>query len=77
MAENKIEVLKTKNKQPTKAISYQDLYLMKETLEQLQSWKIILELLDEFFGNKQLPLDKKKNHQRIPLFISNLWHIYG
>lgn len=57
--ENEI-VLKTKNNQPIKAISYQELYLMKDTLEQLQSWTAVLELLDEFFANKQIPLDKKK-----------------
>ncbi|MDZ5757107.1 hypothetical protein RAK27_00375 [Carnobacterium maltaromaticum] len=63
----------TKNKQPIKAISYQDLYLMKETLKQLQSWTAILELLDEFFANKQLPLDKKK----IIKEFHSLSRIYG
>ncbi|MGX7244741.1 hypothetical protein ACWOC1_07805 [Enterococcus quebecensis] len=53
-------VLKTKNKQPVKAISYPDLYLLKETLEQLKSWTAVLELLDEFFSNRLLPIDKKK-----------------
>ncbi|MGY3778023.1 hypothetical protein [Isobaculum melis] len=73
MSKNKVGILHIKNKQPIKAISYQDLYLMKETLEQLQSWTAILELLDEFFSNKQLPLDKKK----IIKEFHSLSRIYG
>ena len=73
MSEKDQKVLKTKNKQPIKAISYQDLYLLKETLEQLQSWTSVLELLDEFFANRLLPLDKKK----IIKEFHSLSRIYG
>ena len=66
-------VLKTKNNQPIKAISYQELYLLKETLEQLKSWTAVLELFDLFFHNKQATLDKKK----IVREFHSLSRIYG
>lgn len=66
-------IIMTKNQQPIKAISYQDLYLIKETLEQLQSWTLVLELLNKFFDNRLLPLDKKK----IIKEFHSLSRIYG
>lgn len=60
MTENKAIVLTTNNKQPIKQVSYQDMYEMKNTLEQLDSWTEILEIVDKYFANRKLPLDKKK-----------------
>ncbi|MGX7263023.1 hypothetical protein [Enterococcus crotali] len=60
MIENKATVLTTNNKQPIKQVSYQDMYAMKDTLEQLESWTEILEIVDKHFANRKLPLDKKK-----------------
>ncbi|WP_088838701.1 hypothetical protein [Listeria sp. ILCC792] len=68
----------TKKKQPIKAITHQDIYKMKDTLEQLQSWGNVLDLLDKFFSCKQVPLNKKKiileysaNAQIFSLFFEN------
>lgn len=60
MVENKAIVLTTNNKQPIKQVSYQDMYAMKDTLEQLESWTDILMVVDKHFANRKLPLDKKK-----------------
>ena len=60
MIENKATVLTTNNKQPIKQVSYQDVYAMKDTLEQLESWTDILMFVDKHFANRKLPLDKKK-----------------
>ncbi|MFK4567851.1 hypothetical protein [Enterococcus sp. UD-01] len=60
MTENKSLVLTTNNNQPIKQVSYQDMYAMKDTLEQLESWTKILEIVDNHFANRKLPLDKKK-----------------
>ncbi|MBO0439612.1 hypothetical protein [Candidatus Enterococcus ikei] len=59
MEKEKITVI-TQNKQPIKQISYQDMYAMKDTLEQLESWTDILMVVDKHFANRKLPLDKKK-----------------
>ncbi|ELZ4686805.1 hypothetical protein UL357_002606 [Enterococcus faecalis] len=60
MIENKAIVLTTNNKQPIKQVSYQDMYAMKDTLEQLESWTDILMVVDKHFANRKLPLDKKE-----------------
>jgi hypothetical protein len=60
MTENKSLVLTTNNNQPIKQVSYQDMYAMKDTLEQLESWTKILEIVNNHFANRKLPLDKKK-----------------
>lgn len=52
--------LLTKNNQPIKAITQQDIYATKETLEKLQSWASALEMLDKFFKHETEPLNKKK-----------------
>jgi hypothetical protein len=54
------EIVLTKNNQPIKEICYQDMYLLNETFEQLDSWKEVLALLNYFFENRALPLNKKK-----------------
>ncbi|MFK4566261.1 hypothetical protein [Enterococcus sp. UD-01] len=48
------------NKQPIKMITKQEIYDLKIHLEQLASWKEPLKLLDEFFENQAIPLNKKK-----------------
>jgi hypothetical protein len=60
MKKEKVELLTTNNNQPIKQVSYQDMYAMKDTLEQLESWTDILMLVDKHFANRELPLDKKK-----------------
>lgn len=59
---NKIKSLTIKNdrNQPIKNISYQDIYFLHDLLEQLNSWQNALNLLNEFFSNKQHPVNKKK-----------------
>ncbi|EMW5530752.1 hypothetical protein AAFB43_001891 [Enterococcus faecalis] len=73
MIENKAIVLTTNNKQPLKRVSYQDMYAMKDTLEQLESWTNILMVVDKHFANRKLPLDKKK----IARDYYSLSQIYG
>ncbi|ALS38452.1 hypothetical protein ATZ35_15240 [Enterococcus rotai] len=60
MLEKEKTTLLTQNKQPIKQVSYQDMYAMKDTLEQLESWTEILMVVDKHFANRKLPLDKKK-----------------
>ena len=48
------------NKQPFKEITYQDIYSLKMTLEQLQSWNEALEVIKDFFDNEAVTLNKKK-----------------
>ncbi|WP_461732459.1 hypothetical protein [Enterococcus sp. LJL128] len=50
----------TKNNQPIKEISQQDIYTMQEILEHFQSWKTMLELMKNFFANESTPINKKK-----------------
>lgn len=50
----------TKNKQPVKAITQQDVQKLETSLEKLQSWISILEMLDKFFKYEKEPLNKKK-----------------
>ena len=59
--ETKKELL-TKNNQPIKTITHQDIYATKDTLGKLQSWISTLEALDKFFNynNKKEPLSKKE-----------------
>ncbi|WP_430597818.1 hypothetical protein [Enterococcus sp. AZ177] len=59
---NKIQPLTIKNdrNQPIKSISYQDIYSLHDLLEQLNSWQNALNLLNDFFSDKQRPVNKKK-----------------
>ncbi|BAK95647.1 hypothetical protein KV134_11375 [Tetragenococcus halophilus] len=50
----------TKKNQPIKAITQQDLHKLKETLEELQSWVVVLEVIDKFFKHEKETLNKKK-----------------
>lgn len=50
----------TKNNQPLKTITYQDIYTLKESLEQFQSWVDGLNLIKAFFANENEPVNKKK-----------------
>ncbi|MHC5230034.1 hypothetical protein ACYSNW_17355 [Enterococcus sp. LJL99] len=43
-----------------KAIPYQDILDLKEALERLQSWEKPLSLLNDFFGDRSIPVNKKK-----------------
>ncbi|OEG14709.1 hypothetical protein BCR23_12740 [Enterococcus quebecensis] len=50
----------TKNKQPIKEISYQDIHEISDLLERLSSWEQPLKILDDFFSEKSNPVNKKK-----------------
>ncbi|MBL1230315.1 hypothetical protein IW492_13845 [Enterococcus sp. BWB1-3] len=50
----------TKNNQPIKEITQQDIHELKDCLEQLASWQEPLKLLNKFFENQAIPLNKKK-----------------
>ncbi|MFP8918233.1 hypothetical protein ACLI5Y_15635 [Enterococcus innesii] len=52
--------IKTSNKQPVKEISYQDMYRLGDTLEQLRSWQEPLCVLEKFFSDKKRPANKQK-----------------
>ncbi|MCA5014409.1 MULTISPECIES: hypothetical protein [unclassified Enterococcus] len=54
------EVITTKNDQPIKEISYQDMHHLNDTIDQINSWKETLSLLNDFFENKGVPLNKKR-----------------
>ncbi len=50
----------TENKQPIKSITKQDIDDLKNYLEQLASWTEPLKLVNDFFENQAIPLNKKK-----------------
>jgi len=52
--------IKTSNKQPVKEISYQDMYRLGDTLEQIRSWQEPLCVLEKFFSDKKRPANKQK-----------------
>lgn len=52
--------IKTSDKQPVKEISYQDIYGLGDTLEQLKSWQEPLGVLEKFFSDKKRPVNKQK-----------------
>ncbi len=60
MEKQKGKKLLADNKQPLKAITKQDLHDLKEYLERLVSWKEPLALVNEFFENQAIPLNKEK-----------------
>ncbi|MGC6768816.1 hypothetical protein [Enterococcus sp. LJL51] len=51
----------TKNNQPIKEITQQDIHELKDYLEQLASWKEPLKQIHNFFDNQAIPLNKKKS----------------
>lgn len=53
-------VLLTKNNQPIKEITKQDISDLKDHFEQLLSWRESLHSVKEFFGNQEIPLNEKK-----------------
>ncbi|EPD1676873.1 hypothetical protein ACR6LM_001430 [Enterococcus faecalis] len=53
-------LLLTEKNQPVKSIAKQDIYDLRDHLEQLASWKEPLKLVNEFFENQAIPLNKKK-----------------
>lgn len=55
-----IKKLETKNNQPIKMVSHQEIYSLHDMLEQLNSWQAALKLLNDFFSDKQCPVNKKK-----------------
>lgn len=60
MGNKNSKVLLTKNNQPIKEITKQDLLVLNNHLEQLASWLESLWLLKDFFNDQGVPLNKKK-----------------
>lgn len=54
------KIVLTTNNQPVKEITYQDMYLLNDTFDQIQSWVEPLSVLNNFFSNGMVPLNKKK-----------------
>ncbi|EHD3774267.1 hypothetical protein ACWH4J_00870 [Enterococcus faecalis] len=50
----------TKNNQPIKEITQQDIHELRDYLEQLASWQEPLKQIHTFFDNQEIPLNKKK-----------------
>ena len=50
----------TKNNQPIKEITQQDIHKLKNCLEQLASWQEPLKQMHNFFDNRAIPSNKKK-----------------
>lgn len=57
--------IKTSNKQPVKEISYQHMYRLGDTLEQLRSWQEPLCVLEKFFSDKKNPRRSRKSSEII------------
>ncbi|MCB5954257.1 hypothetical protein [Enterococcus sp. CWB-B31] len=53
-------MIQTKNKQPIKEISHQDIYEVYDVWEQLQSWQEVLPVLEKFFEDKERPVNKQQ-----------------
>lgn len=48
-----------KDKQAVKKITHQGIYSLYDLVEQLNSWKEPLKLLENFFGDKKRPVNKQ------------------
>ncbi|MDT2052333.1 hypothetical protein P7G42_08840 [Enterococcus faecalis] len=60
MEEQQKEIVMTKNNQPIKEITHQDMYLLNEVFDQLHSRKEVLAIINRFSDNRKIPLNKKK-----------------
>ncbi|MCB5950970.1 hypothetical protein LI951_02700 [Enterococcus sp. BWT-B8] len=49
-----------KDTQPIKKVTHQDIYTLYDLVEQLNSWKEPLKLLESFFGDKKRPVNKQQ-----------------
>ena len=67
-SKNENTELLTKKNQPIKTITQQDINALEITLEQLQSWSSLREVLNKFFDCEKEPLNKKNI---IPKYHSN------
>ena len=56
-SKNENKELLTKKNQPIKTITQQDINALEITLEQLQSWSSILEVLNKFFDCEKEPIN--------------------
>ncbi len=63
-SKNENKELLTKKNQPIKTITQQDINALEITLEQLQSWSSILEVLNKFFDCEKEPINKKNIIQK-------------
>lgn len=63
-SEKENKELLTKKNQPIKTITQQDINALEITLEQLQSWSSILEVLNKFFDCEKEPINKKNIIQK-------------
>lgn len=70
-SKNENKELLTKKNQPIKTITQQDINALEITLEQLQSWSSILEVLNKFFDCEKEPINKKnilRNTMQMPKY---------
>lgn len=65
----------TRNKQPIKEISYQDIHEISDLFERLSSWDQPLKILDDFFSEKSNPVNKKKIVKEYHA-CSQLFHVF-
>lgn len=56
--------LKTKNKQLVKEITQQDIHELNDLVEQLGSWMNVLEIMNDYFSENKMPLNKKEIARR-------------
>ena len=70
-SKNENKELLTKKNQPIKTITQQDINALEITLEQLQSWSSILEVLNKFFDCEKEPINRKilfRNTMQMPKY---------
>ncbi|WP_339101891.1 hypothetical protein [Candidatus Enterococcus clewellii] len=53
-------LLKTKNEQPIKSVSQQDIHSLVDLLTQLKSWTAPLKLIENYFSDESRPVNKQK-----------------
>ncbi|MCB5953951.1 hypothetical protein [Enterococcus sp. CWB-B31] len=49
-----------KDTQPIKKVTHQDIYTLYDLVEQLNSWKEPLKLLEKFFSDTKCPVNKQQ-----------------
>lgn len=54
------KIIQAENKQPIKEISHQNIYALYDIWEQLQSWQEVLPVLENFFDDKNRPINKQQ-----------------
>lgn len=68
-------MVQTENNQPIKEISHQDIYKVYDLWEQLESWQEVLLVLENFFENKERPLNKQQIARKY-YACSQVFHLF-